>query len=81
MPELTLFLRRSYNDKDGCNDWKYLTVEPEATELRSSYLAIASAAEKSSEWATCRYAMVLADFLDYVQKVNVSITASGLCGH
>ena len=82
MPDLTLVLRSIIEGYTGCkNNWEYSTVTPRGVELKSSYLAIVSAEEKSSEWATCRYAMLFAEFLDYVQKVNVSMTASGLCGH
>ena len=84
MPELMLVVRSITEGYQGAsNKWKYLTVEPLATELSPSCLAIVSAEEKRHhhEWSTCRYALTPLDFLDYVMKVSADMTASGLCGH
>ena len=83
-PEEILFLRSITEVYQGAiNRWKYLTVEPLATALAPSCLAIVSEEEKSShvDWSTCRYALELRDFLDYVMKINEEQTSSGLCGH
>ena len=84
MPEPTLFLRSIIEGyKDECNRWKYLTVEPVATELSPKCLVIVSEEEKSGhvDWATCRYALRMLDVLDHVKKPNLDMTSSGLCGH
>ena len=80
-PELTSFLQsiiEAYDD--ASNNWKYVAEKPRALHLKSDYLAVVSAAENRSEWETCPYAMVIADFLSYCKKVDESFTASGLCG-
>ena len=71
-PEELLFLRSITEVYQGAiNRWKYLTVEPLATALAPSCIAIVSEEEKRCHnWATCRYALQLHDFLDYVMKIE-----------
>ena len=83
-PALGVMLRSITESYQGApNKWKYLSVEPAPTELSPNCLVLVSEEEKMrhSDWSTCRYALPLRGFLDYVMKVNLNMTSSGLCGY
>ena len=62
--------------------WTRLATEPAATSLSPTCLVLVSEEEKVNhvDWATCRYALPLPEFLSYVGKIDTSKTSSGLCG-
>ena len=65
------------------SNWRVVHLEPPGTSLASSFLALVDGHEKEAhpEWSGCRYAFCMADFLDYIEKLDLATSTAGLCHH
>ena len=81
-PEFAAMITVLANEVDG-SKWHVRATEPVSTDLASNCLVITSAADKAAqfEWVESKYVQTPEDLLSYVQKVDLSMTSTGLCGH
>ena len=81
-PELAEMIEVISTQHDQSN-WRVIHLEPPGTSLASSFLALVDGHEKEAhpEWSGCLYAFRMAEFLDYIEKLDLATCTAGLCRH
>ena len=79
-PEPTTIIESIITAFQGSN-WRMCRHEPPADVLAASFLVILSDHEKHThpDFARCRYALDISDFLTFVQKLDLATCTAGLC--